>query len=178
MSCCSRIHSWAALVSASCIDWCSAFSVMRAWKSSHNSTANKKPGVTGLSSAMRLSVLAIASLTRPSFGSVAGKRIGDKSCSQSNSQACSAHPAKNILFISSNSRAGGIAVNSSAVGAIASCTASSISKPSLAAKRTARRILTGSSRSLRRGSPINRRRFAAKSFWPSALSSRVPSKGQ
>ena len=117
-----------------------------------------KLGATERPSATRLSVSSSASRTNlpctlsgsaPSLSSTAS-RIGNtpraRPCLRSSSMLASAWPVCSSLIISSNIRDSGTFASSGPIATIGARVLGSIVNPSLAAKRTARRMRTGSSR--------------------------------
>ena len=118
--------------------------------------ASRKLGATGLPSPTRRSVSASASRTnsrcaalpRLSSSSVSstGKVPRCRPCLRSSSMLASECPVCSSLIISSNRRDGGTFSSSVDIAWIGARVFGSISKPSLAAKRTARMMRTGSSR--------------------------------
>ena len=130
--------------------------LQRSSTSCHSMHASMKLGTTARPSATRLSVSDSAKRTNfsrvalgrslASTASSTGNRPRSRPCFFSSSMLRSEWPVCISLTISSNSREGGTFARSADNARIGLRVAGSISKPSLAAKRTARMMRTGSSR--------------------------------
>ena len=113
--------------------------------------ANKNAGVTDLPRSMRASVLPNAAsknvlLRRITAGRMAGNSASIKPRRCISAQLAKAWPDKNSFKTSSKSRAGGISANNGLSSAISLSVSRAIVKPSLAFRRAARSMRTGSSR--------------------------------
>ena len=120
--------------------------------SCHKSAANKKAGETGFSCRTRSSAFFRASTTKrspngcSSMTSSIGRRPWCSPRARKSTTQANACPDSSNFSISSNNRDGGTLRNNGARSPMGAALASSICIASLAAKRTARNILTGSSR--------------------------------
>ncbi|MNP22288.1 hypothetical protein D3C76_1149520 [compost metagenome] len=125
----------------------------RAGRAGQSRAANRNAGVTGLFCLIRRSVLIRASLIRvwvyvglySSASALAGNSGSNNCRSTSISNVSAAWPERNSLSTSSNRRADGISRSIGARPRIGRALCFSMPKFSLAAKRTARSIRTGSS---------------------------------